>query len=194
MPLPQSQTQMCVIIVKPSGVNLPSDVLLKAAYNVNPHGCGFVSPTTFYKGLSYDRFKEHLTHVSIDEPCIIHFRLATHGSIKRTNCHPFKHRDIYFAHNGILSIKPIGDKTDSETALQTIIAPAIETYGWNSPEANKIINQTCGHSKFALMRNDEVLLFGQYIHAKNGCYYSNYRFIGYDYPTLINQPYNGYQL
>lgn len=184
---------MCVIIVKPSGKAIPSDELLKAAYNANPHGCGVISPSTFYKGLSYRSFKEHLNHVSIDEPCIIHFRLATHGSIKRANCHPFKCEDIYFAHNGILDIRPIGDKTDSETALQSIIAPAIKAYGWNSPEANAIIYQTCGHSKFAMMHNGEVLLFGQFIHSLDGCYYSNYRFMGYQ-PTIMQKPFTGYQI
>lgn len=193
MPLPQNTKQMCVIIYKPSGITMPSDEILKAAYNANPHGCGFVSPSTFYKGLSYRSFKEHLTHVSINEPCIIHFRLATHGSIKKANCHPFRRGDVWFAHNGILSIRPVGDMTDSETALQNIIAPAIQTYGWNTPEANAIVNQTCGHSKFALMRDDEVVLFGQYIHASDGSYYSNNRFIGY-LPTIMQKSYTGYKL
>lgn len=172
---------------------MPPDEILQAAYNANPHGCGLVSPSTFYKGLSFCSFKEHLAHVCIDEPCIIHFRLATHGSIKRMNCHPFKCGDIYFAHNGILNIKPSGDKTDSETALQRIIAPAIEAFGWNSPEANTIINRTCGHSKFAMMHNDEVLLFGQYIHAMDGSYYSNNRFMGY-LPTIMQKSYTGNKL
>lgn len=91
------------------------------------------------------------------------------------------------------NIRPIGDKTDSETALQSIIAPAIKAYGWNSPEANAIINQTCGHSKFAMMHNGEVLLFGQFIHSLDGCYYSNYRFMGYQ-PTIMQKPFTGYQI
>ena len=187
------KTKMCVIIVKPSGVAMPSDKMLKAAYNANPHGCGLATPSTFYKGLAYRSFKETLSKVSIGEPCIIHFRLATHGSIKRANCHPFNRGDVWFAHNGILNIKPQGDMTDSETALQTIIAPAIEAYGWNSPEANDIINRTCGYSRFALMRKNEVLLFGQYIHALDGCYYSNYRFMGYS-PDIVQKPYLGYSV
>lgn len=172
---------------------MPSDGLIKAAYYANPHGCGIISPTTFYKGLSYRSFKKAAKQVSDNEPCIIHFRLATHGSIKKANCHPFNRGDVWFAHNGILNIRPEGDMTDSEMAFQTIITPAIEAHGWNSPEANTVIGKTCGQSKFALMRNDEVLLFGQYIHAEDGCYYSNYRFMGF-YPTITHKPYTGYKI
>ena len=71
---------MCVIIVKPAGVKMPSNEIINAAYHTNPHGCGLVSPSVFYKGLSYRSFKKHLQRVREDEPCIIHFRLATHGS------------------------------------------------------------------------------------------------------------------
>ena len=123
---------MCVIIVKPAGVKMPSNEIINAAYHANPHGCGLISPSVFYKGLSYRSFKKHLQKVREDEPCIIHFRLATHGSIKRANCHPFNRGDVWFAHNGILNIQPIGDMTDSETALQKVIYPAIVKYGYGS--------------------------------------------------------------
>lgn len=168
---------MCVIIVKPAGVKMPSNEIINAAYHANPHGCGIVSPSTFYKGLSYRNFKQHLKQVGDNEPCIIHFRLATHGSIKKANCHPFRRGDVWFAHNGILSITPIGDMTDSETALQNIIHPAIIKYGYGSKGMDVAVAKVIGCSKFAFMQGGDVRLYGDFIVGKDGCYYSNLRFM-----------------
>ncbi len=170
---------MCVIIVKPAGVKMPQNDIIKAAYYTNPHGCGFVSPSAFYKGLSFDSFKRNLKKVSDDEPCIIHFRLATHGSIKRANCHPFNRDDVWFAHNGILNLKPQGDMTDSETAFQNIIYPVIEKYGYGSFQMDSIVASIIGYSKFAFLQGDKLKLYGDFIKYDDGCYYSNTRFMPY---------------
>lgn len=167
---------MCVIIVKPAGVEMPPSSIINAAYAANPDGCGLVSPSTFYKGLSFEQFKRNLKNVSDDEPCIIHFRLATHGSVKRANCHPFNRGDVWFAHNGVLSIKPQADKTDSETAFQNIIYPAIEQYGYGSEEMEDAVWSVIGFSKFAFLNGDDVRIYGDYI-QRDGCYYSNLRFM-----------------
>lgn len=34
-------------------------------------------------------------------PCLMHFRLATHGAVEPRNCHPFHTDRGYVAHNGI---------------------------------------------------------------------------------------------
>lgn len=168
---------MCVIIVKPAGVKMPTSEIIKAAHNANPHGCGFISPSVFYKGMSFESFKRKLKQVSDEEPCIIHFRLATHGSIKRANCHPFNRGDVWFAHNGILGIRPQGDMTDSETVFQNIIYPTIIRYGYGSKEMDKAVNCIIGYSKFAFMQSDDVRMYGDFIKQDDGCYYSNLRFM-----------------
>lgn len=170
---------MCVIIIKPAGVKMPSKEIINAAYQANPHGCGFISPSVFYKGMSFDSFKRHLKHVPDNEPCILHFRLATHGSIKRANCHPFHRDDVWFAHNGILSIRPQGDMTDSETAFQNVIYPAIVKYGYGSEQMDNAVNRVIGYSKFAFLKGDDVKLYGDFIKQDDGCYYSNLRFMPY---------------
>lgn len=170
---------MCVIIVKPAGVKMPSSETINAAFCANPHGCGLVSPSAFYKGLDFRKFKKHLKKVRDDEPCIIHFRLATHGSIKPANCHPFRRGDVWFAHNGILNISPVGDMTDSETALQEILYPVIATYGYCSDEMDMAVFSVLGCSKFAFMKGDDVRLYGHFIKLDDGCYYSNLRFMSY---------------
>lgn len=47
----------------------------------------------------------------------MHFRFATHGSVRNRNCHPFRDGDLFFAHNGVLPYPSVGDRTDSEFAF-----------------------------------------------------------------------------
>lgn len=77
---------MCVIIVKPAGVKMPSREILDAARSANQDGCGFVSTFHHKKTLSYRAFLHELSKVKQSEACIIHFRLATHGSVRTANC------------------------------------------------------------------------------------------------------------
>ena len=170
---------MCVIIVKPEGVKLPSTSILNAAHAANPHGCGFVTPDGIYKTLDFDAFKRRLASVSEDDPCIIHFRYATHGSVKTANCHPFKKGDVCFAHNGVLNIKPIGDTTDSETAFKTVIYPAIAKYGLFSKATEDVVLNLIGHSKFAIMQGSSIRLFGDFRKLRDNCYYSNFNFLSW---------------
>ena len=170
---------MCVIIYKPKGIELPSIELLTKARNHNSHGCGIVAPNVFYKGLSFESFKRNLKKCSKEEPVLIHFRYATHGSIKKANCHPFFDSDTntFFMHNGILSaIKVKDDRTDSETAFRNILVPYIKKYGLDSTEVSETANWIKGYSKFAFIQGDRVVLFGDYI-FRDGLYFSNLRFM-----------------
>lgn len=174
---------MCVILFKPKGQAMPGIDVLRACFRANPHGVGFVTPGQFYKTMSYEKFIDKIGQVSDDEPCIIHFRYATHGSIKTANCHPFKgsirgHKPIYFAHNGVLSIRPIGDMTDSETAFQTKFLPVAKEYGLRSKELEEVVEKYRGGSRFAFMQGDKVSLFGNFV-QREGCYFSNLNFTSY---------------
>lgn len=171
---------MCVIIYKPAGKEMPSLDILDRAYRRNPHGCGLVSPNVFYKGLSYASFKKHLKECSKEESLLIHFRFATHGSVKRSNCHPFydEETETYFMHNGIIySVRPKRDKTDSEYAFRCLLQPLIKRYGLRSKELAEVAGQIRSyHSKFAFMQDNEVVLFGEYFQYQD-CYFSNLRFL-----------------
>lgn len=165
---------MCVVIIKNKGVEMPSVSELRDAYNHNPHGCGFVSSNGLYwRGMSFKEFLKRIKGVGTEDACIIHFRIATHGSHKVTNCHPFRHNDIYFAHNGVLDIRTYGDMTDSETLFLAKLVPTIERYGLYSPELTKVVEKHIGFSKFAFMQNGQIRAFGRWIEDENGCFYSN---------------------
>lgn len=169
---------MCVIIIKERGQALPPADMLCAAATANPHGFGFATERRSYKGLSFDTFMNRLCEVTPDETCIMHFRLATHGSICAANCHPFAAGGLIFAHNGILPIVPDGDMTDSETALRRVIVPALRRNGYDSPAFARAVQRLCGGSRFAMLYRGRLRLFGSYTRV---CGYlcSNDRFTYY---------------
>ena len=149
-------------------------------HRANSHGMGMCSTSDSYRGMSFDMLYRHLRNRSIDEPCLLHFRLATHGSIKKSNCHPFYdvETDTYFMHNGVLDIKPKGDKTDSETAFREYLVPEIKASGLDSDELAYTVNCIIGCSKFAFLQGDNVRMFGHFEEWR-GCHFSNLRFAYY---------------
>lgn len=164
---------MCVIIIVPRGTELPSTEELHMAFNRNHDGCGFVSESDHFKTMHFGSFIRRLRRRNINENVIIHFRLATHGSIGLKNCHPFYKGGYWFAHNGILPITSINDRTDSQICFEKYIYPCIQQYGWESPQLTaEMARWTAEGSKFAMMHNGEIKTSGKFIEY-NGCLYSN---------------------
>ena len=169
---------MCILIIKPKGAKMPPLATLKKCAISNPDGCGIATPKMIYRSLNFDTFADHALNVADDQPAIIHFRYATHGSIKKENCHPFKDRatGIRYAHNGVLPVEPIADMTDSETAFKQYFMPIIKRYGIYSQELKEVADKLIGSSKIAFLTPDgDLRVFGQFIEY-NGCYYSNNTF------------------
>lgn len=168
---------MCVLIVKKQGVNMPTQKILNACADANPHGFGIATPDSLFKTLDKKEFLKQAQKISIDTPAIIHCRLATHGSIKIENCHPFVSENWVFAHNGVLDIKPENDKTDSETAFLQIFMPLIKATSINNPNVRRVISMTKGlYSKFAFMNKEtqKIYIFGEFCNI-NEVLYSNTR-------------------
>lgn len=154
---------MCVLVFVKKGSKLPSYKDLYAMHQANPHGMGFACKSVQYKGMNFETFYKKLQTTPRDENLIIHFRFATHGSIGVKNCHPFKKGNVWFAHNGVLSVKPQNDMTDSETAFRNIFYPIIKKYGITSDELSESVDNIIGYSKFAFLDKDgNVTLFGNF--------------------------------
>ena len=151
---------------------MPSKSELKQAYKHNPDGCGFASPSLAYKSLSFGAFWHQLKRVPQDQPCIIHFRWATHGAVTTDNCHPFYGGGVWFAHNGVINIRPYVGLTDSETAFRRYLLPAILDHGFDSKEFMVTVRSLIGGSKFAFLEGNEVHTYGPFIEYR-GCLYSN---------------------
>lgn len=170
---------MCIIICKPAGVQMPDFQTICRCANNNPDGFGFALPKQRpFKSLSFDAFAQKLYECNEEDAVLIHFRRATHGSIKPANCHPFRDEDarLSFAHNGILNVRPSNDKTDSETAFRYILLPAILKFGFGSSRFNQTVQSIIGYSRFAFLTDDgKVKTYGEYIKHR-GCLYSNQSF------------------
>lgn len=175
---------MCVIIVCPRGVDIPSKKMLQQAKSINRHGFGFVSESKYFRSMDFEEFYRELKGVSKSENVIIHMRYATHGSVKLSNCHPFFYKGFYFAHNGILDVRPINDMTDSETAFRTKIFKYIIKYGYDSEKFDCKCRSLVGSSRFAFMRNGDIKLIGAY-YKIGGAYYSNLRFLSHDISSIV---------
>lgn len=168
---------MCVLIYKPKGLRMPDKSVLKACFEANPHGAGFATTKGVHHSMNFQGVYRMLCQIPKEEPCIIHFRLATTGSICLRNCHPFKNGNVYFAHNGVLSIPTKDDMTDSETAFKWLY-PTILKYGLDSKELDNKVKQIIGYSKFAFLCGEKIKLYGEFRQI-NGIYYSNLRWRNY---------------
>lgn len=158
---------------------MPPKAIIERCATLNPHGFGFATKDRIYKTLSYSDFCREIKTIGKNETAILHFRYATHGSIKTENCHPFKDEEtgISFAHNGILDIKPIGDMTDSETAFRTTFVPALKDGGLDSDSLIEEVYRIKGPSRFAFIDKDgDYRLYGTFVQY-NGCWYSNRNFM-----------------
>ena len=174
---------MCVIIVKPANVKLPNKHFLEMAAEANPDGFGYAtSRGVYFRTLDFEEFYEHLRlHVRKCDDVIIHFRWATHGSVKPENCHPFKGeaagKEVIFAHNGVLPIDSKNDMTDSEICFRERILPWLDsTNGRMTQDVKAAIRRECGSSRFAFLTDDGLTTFG-YWEQYRGLLLSNTRFM-----------------
>lgn len=169
---------MCIIIAKPRGAKMPPFDIIQNCARRNPDGFGFATVEGVFKSMNFNTFYKHLQQVPEDSALIIHFRYATHGSLKRANCHPFRDpkSGVSFAHNGVLNIIPYKDMTDSETAFRGLYVPVLRKYGLDSDELKKEVAGTIGGSRFAFLGPEgRIRLFGQFYEYQD-CWYSNTNF------------------
>lgn len=192
---------MCILIIKPAGVDMPSKKTFQNCFDNNPDGAGFAysdgRKLYLKKGyMSFEPFWKDLVAVSkatknlVDYPVMLHFRIATHGTVKAENTHPFNVGDNMVAgHNGILNIKPQGDLTDSETFFKNVCAPMLERFPLDSPQFSRVVLSLIDSSKVAFLSDTgEIKMFGQFL-LKDGVYYSNSTYTYSYYSAYDYKPY-----
>lgn len=125
---------MCIIVTKIKGAKpLPKEIF-ENCWDNNPNGAGILyndgKCSVLLKGLmKKEDFMEKVKEANRKEcSFVIHTRIATHGSVKPENTHPFVSKTLGFAHNGTMNIKPTQDMTDSETFFLGTIAD--KTMSW----------------------------------------------------------------
>lgn len=195
---------MCIILVKPRGVELPSEEYLQNMWVNNPDGAGFMycenGQVVIRKGfMNYRDFISALyKYVDIDTPVVVHYRWATHGLVDGLRCHPFavhgKNKtymvtDLGMAHNGVLH--EFADFKSQKSDTQLFVEQYVSKL---SPEALREPDVKCkmysiigSTSKLAFLdKNGNLTLYGHFIHDSNGCVFSN---ASYRYDNLRNEKY-----
>lgn len=127
---------MCLIIAKPKKINIP-EYVISSAIERNSDGWGIL----YYDGTQVQAIKylnldiiqarkeldSQISRLGNKYNLYIHLRMATGGSISLENTHPFKlgNSGVWMLHNGVMSIAPTKDKSDTAQFAE-MISPILE--------------------------------------------------------------------
>jgi predicted glutamine amidotransferase len=188
---------MCIIVVKPQGVKLPSKEILHTCWKHNPDGAGFMYPFNkkgkeqiqIKKGyMTWNKFYKAITAVKNCEsiPIVMHFRYATHGHIVPANTHPFpisprflrsvnSVTDIGVAHNGVLPYKDDNADSDTMQLIKDVLYPAYKKdkqFLEDKVFKKELFAMSTSKYAFLAASDSSVYLFGEYTKVDD-IYYSN---------------------
>ncbi len=183
---------------KPIGIELPTKETLKTCFDNNPDGAGFMYRKgreirirkgymkfeSFYRALrNIDGVKGGITNTDL----LMHFRIATHGTIEPGQTHPFPVSQSYtdlvrekitvkqaLAHNGILTAYA-PPKEVASVMSDTMWFIAQNAADIQTPLKNGV------NGKFVLMDTKETVVYGQFT-LDTGVYYSNDSYL-FDYQS-----------
>lgn len=187
---------MCILVIKPKGVAFPNETIIRNCMESNPNGFSMSfnigGDVVTYQTLAPNDFIAEYRKVvqaldRRDTALMFHARIATHGSVKLSNCHGWKGNilgtEMAFAHNGILRIPNRGDMTDSETFLRDYLEPC-QSIG----EFMSVVENNIGYSKFGFIDgNGNTIHFGDFI-TDRGVMYSNGSYRGNRYSRQLADP------
>lgn len=175
---------MCVIMTKVAGAQFPPVEEIKNCCDSNPDGFGAMYTAggrvkvfkTMDKQVFIAWYEKFVKKHPVSTPLVCHMRIATHGSKKVDNCHPWTDNkgSVGFAHNGILSVKNRKDMTDSETFFRDLWLPVYLGYG--SKAADRVTECCVGTSRFAFLFADgHIERWGTWEQGsvKEGVHYTN---------------------
>jgi hypothetical protein len=171
---------MCVIAFKPREVPVDMEVL-KHCWDKNDDGAGLMFAENgvlkiakgFMKWRSFRRYiKRRGIDTFTDLPVAFHFRIATHGTVKEQNCHPFTiNKNLAMMHNGIIRkvdsmIGKDEDISDSEFFAYRYVIQAFNSIDIDCLKTgmpiNELFDEFIGSSRLLFMDNDgEIALVNE---------------------------------
>ena len=185
---------MCIAIMNPSNVTLKKKVI-KNCWDNNYNGAGllFVNQQTgkldtFKELTNFDKYYDAYTNIRKnhkESTIILHFRIATHGGVTESNCHPFIVDDtLGFVHNGIISGVP-DSKEHSDTYMfnEHILKRLPKDFIYNDV-IKDLIGDYIGYSKLVFLDvNNDHHIIGEEkgIWDLGGCWFSNSSYKEVDY-------------
>lgn len=187
---------MCIICVKPTGVQMPDMETVNTCWYGNPDGAGIAywqpgdTAITLDKGfMKLKRLKKRLMELNLGEDAlaILHFRYATHGATDQGATHPFPLSNKIealraisgqfpsaIAHNGVFGGMPCHSVlSDSQKFIAKILANSAIVDNLDNPAIVALIEGYCGSSsKLAILKPGKLILVGEY-EKDQGLLYSN---------------------
>ena len=177
---------MCVIVHQPKGTQIDKETCRKL-WQANPDGGGFafiddsrelvVTKSMEFK--TYWSLFEQARSANLDRDFLLHMRVATHGSVKIENVHPFVvDEHTLMAHNGIMHGVPDykDDRTDTEVFITDVLPELPE--GWqDSQYLTSMVEDWMGWSKLmfittSLTLDKDIYRLGEWREHK-GLYLTN---------------------
>lgn len=186
---------MCMIIVKPKGINFPpKEHLLKSEKrNIDGIGIAYTQDNKVIIKKDFKNAKECYawmeTNLKIEQAVIIHQRLGTAGLMDKGTRHPFpmtidcekmrkenQECKIAFAHNGVF----LGHGTDKKYSDSMLILKkffgSLGNLVFNNEGVRELILEFVGSSNkiVFLKHTGKIAIFGSnWIEHRNECLYSN---------------------
>lgn len=148
---------MCVIVASKTGL-LPTNEHLMDMAHANADGIGLAWHDGDYLRTQWGlRMADMETAFKAASGCpyVLHFRLATHGTVSTENCHPFwlgKHAAL--AHNGVLSGYGSRHLSDTRDYIARRLPQLVGDYtqrNWIDPVVKAAIGKDIGSNKFAIL-------------------------------------------
>lgn len=198
---------MCVILFKPKNVNLPNKSTIKAMWEHNSDGAGFmwkdVSTNTVHYRKGYFDFEKFYSDVKSictkDMEFAIHCRIATSGGVNKGMCHPFpllnndlrlksSHGDSdsypIMMHNGVIPTTYVRDLSDTCSYIINSLVPRYKKdnlFFYNPIMESKIEHEIAWSKLLFFSPKADAKMIGDW-KKMDGCYYSNLRFVPYKAP------------
>jgi hypothetical protein len=158
---------MCIAVYQPKGEKLSKEKFY-ACFDRNPDGFGLM----FAKGgkihickmldsaeKAYAVYSRLHKREARGKNMVLHFRIATHGSVNKKNCHPFRiNARLALVHNGIISAvdtRKYQDMSDTRVFAKEILAKLPPFFEWDEP-IMRLIEEFIGHSKLIIMDSKGV--------------------------------------
>tara|TARA_R100000234_G_scaffold109729_1_gene81714 strand:- start:528 stop:1262 length:735 start_codon:yes stop_codon:yes gene_type:complete len=153
---------MCIAVYQPKGKKLSKDTFYQC-YDRNPDGFGMMfahkGKIKIYKTLdgpdkAYALYNKLRKGEGRGQNMVLHFRIATHGSVNEANCHPFRVNDhLALVHNGIIhavDTYSYKDMSDTRVFAKEILAKLPNFFEWEEP-ITRLIEEFIGQSKLILL-------------------------------------------
>lgn len=193
---------MCIIVVKPAGVQWPSWKTLENCWNRNSDGAGLMfndgnGNVVIDKGyMTWLDFKKRIKMLKRAETSqttvVLHFRIQTHGEVSRECCHPFpldgrlemlRQTEVVsnygVAHNGVISGRATNaKKSDTMDYILNVLYPLSQITDdfTDNKYIDHLIDDTIDPCRLAILhKTGRVDLYGTW-NTEAGVHYSNTSF------------------